>query len=179
MSDRMEQHSLDDPIVLASLREFGFASVWIDGTREADRYQAWIGGGEGTGIAILDPQGRCYAARPGAQDPAELVALLATAASQREPIAVARQSVFERSEDPIAAHQLGVLLLELGCRVESKQLLQRAAAGGVSDARHRLARLFALDGSLTEAEEWLRGAPVTPASRVTVGYFLYLSLIHI
>jgi len=175
-SDRMER-SLQEPAVGAALAAGGFLAVIADGAERRDLYRAWIGGGEGMGIAVLDAGGRCYAARPGPQDPQELVAFLGRCVQARPDV----QSMRAR-KDPLTApmdqHWLGCLLLELGCRVESEPLLRQAAAAGVTDAHHRLARLFALDGDVTAAREWLALAPPTAAARVTEGYVLFKERRH-
>ena len=178
LSDRMQQRSLHAPAVLQQLATANYRTATLDGFANANRYTAWIGGGEGMGIAILDPQGRCYAARPGPQDPAELTAFLETAARQRSAIHDSRAALAARPNDPALQHQLALVMLELGCRVEAKTLLLSAADAGVQDARHRLARLHALDGALVEAREWLRGAPNTPAAEVTIGYVLFKQRRH-
>ena len=72
LSDRMEQASLSSEPVLAALQRHGFHSVRIDGFAQAVRYDQWVGGGEGMGVCVLDAAGRCYAARPGPQDPPEI-----------------------------------------------------------------------------------------------------------
>lgn len=176
-SDRM-QGRLQEPVVRAALRAGGFAAVQCDGSARANLYAQWIGGGEGMGIAVLDGAGRVYAARPGPQDPEEVAAFLNLCASQREPLAAARAAAASATSLPTAKHALGVLLLELGCRTECEPLLIDAAMGGVADARHRLARLFALDGNVAAARRWLQHAPKTPEAQVTEGYVLFKERKH-
>lgn len=175
LNRHMAENALGDPMVLAALDAHGFVGARVDGASPAGhaKYAQWVRGGEGAGIAIIDPQGRCWAARPGPQDPAELAAMLRNAAANREPIAALRARLAAAPEDPALQHALGVRLLELGCRVESEVLLRAADRGGVEDARHRLARLFALDGDCIEAREWLRDAVITPPALVTFGYVLF------
>ena len=62
MSDRM-QARLDDPLVMAALARGDFTAVTCDGVARKRLYGAWIGGGEGMGIAVLDAAGHCYCAR--------------------------------------------------------------------------------------------------------------------
>lgn len=176
-SDRMQQ-SLADPAVLAALGDGGFLAAIADGTTRQNLYAAWIGGGEGMGIAVLDGDGRCYAARPGPQDPPELAAFLAMCAGSRRELASLRQRVAGPAAAPGDRHALGCLLLELGCRRESEALLLDAATAGVADARHRLARLYALDGNVTAARRWLASAPKTPSASVTEGYVLFKERQH-
>lgn len=176
-SDRMQQ-SLADPAVLAALGDGGFLAAIADGTTRQNLYSAWIGGGEGMGIAVLDGDGRCYAARPGPQDPPELAAFLRLCADSRRELAALRQRVAGPAAAPGDRHALGCLLLELGCRRESEALLLDAATAGVADARHRLARLYALDGNVTAARRWLASAPKTPSASVTEGYVLFKERKH-
>ena len=176
-SDRM-QASLTDATVLAAVAEGGFVAAVADGAVRGNLYAAWIGGGEGMGIAVLDAQGRCYAARPGPQDPPELAAFLRLCARSRAELAAARARVEQPVVAPLDQHALGCLLLELGCRRECEPLLLTAATAGVADARHRLARLYALDGDVTAARRWLAAAPSTPAALVTEGYVRFKERRH-
>ncbi len=175
-SDRM-QKSLTDPVVAAALADGNFFATIADGVVRQNLYSTWIGGGEGMGIAVLDAQGRCYAARPGPQDPPELAAFLRLCVRSREALSALR----DRGQ-PLAApmdqYALGCLFLDLGCRLESEPLLVEAATAGVVDARHRLARLYALDGNVTAARRWLTHAPKTPAALVTEGYVLFKERQH-
>ncbi|MFY9344201.1 MAG: hypothetical protein WAT39_17045, partial [Planctomycetota bacterium] len=118
-SDRMQQ-SLQDPAVLAALRDGGYHAVINDGQRSADLYlyAAWIGGVEGMGIAVLDGFSRCYAARPGPQDPPELAAFLRRCAAARPQLVALRGALAQPAVAPLDQHALGCLLLELGCRIE-------------------------------------------------------------
>lgn len=170
-SDRMTTW-LDDPAVLAALADGGFAAVIVDGFARKNLYGEWVGGGEGMGIAVLDGAGEVYAARPGPQDPPELAAFLAMCAAAREPLAEARAAM-ATSAGPAEKHALGVILLDLGCRVRCEKLLIDAALAGLNDARHRLARLYALDGNVIKARRWLQDVHPTVAARVTEGYVLY------
>lgn len=176
-SDRM-QASLTAPVVLDALADGHFLATVADGTARANLYAQWIGGGEGMGIAVLDADGRCHAARPGPQDPPELAAFLRLCAASREPLAALRARTATAAAAPADQHALGCLLLELGCRTESEGLLIAAATAGVADARHRLARLHALDGNVAAARRWLKAAPKTPPALVTEGYVLFKERQH-
>lgn len=176
-SDRM-QASLADPAIAAALRDGGFLAVVCDGSARAKLYEQWVSGGEGMGIAVLDGAGKVYAARPGPQDPPELAAFLDLCAASRQPLAAARAAAASASAGPNEKHALGCLLLQLGCRVECEALLLEAATAGVADARHRLARLYALDGNVTQARRWLQHAPKTPEAQVTEGYVLFKERKH-
>lgn len=171
-SDRM-QAQLGEPVVTAALRDGHFLAVTCDGQRRARIYGEWIAGGEGMGIAVLDGDGRCYAARPGPQDPPELAAFLRQCAAARGGLAALRAKVAEPGSTPVDQHRFGCLLLDLGCRKQAEPLLLDAAMAGVADARHRLARLYTLDGNVTAARRWLRDAPKTPVAQVTEGYVLF------
>lgn len=176
-SDRM-QAQLGEPVVTAALRDGNFVAVTCDGQERARLYGEWIGGGEGMGIAVLDGEGRCYAARPGPQDPPELAAFLCQCAAARGDLATLRAKVVQPGSTPVDQHRLGCLLLDLGCRKQAEPLLLDAAMAGVADARHRLARLYALDGNVTAARRWLRDAPKTPVAQVTEGYVLFKERRH-
>ncbi len=178
LSDRMEQDSLGDPAVLDALRAGGFRSLRLDGFAHAHRYARWVGSGEGMGLVVLDAEGRVRAARPGPQDPPELAAWLTFVAARRGEVADARAALAAAPDDGGRALALGRLLLELGCRKETEVLLRQAATAGVADAVHRLARLYALEGRLERAREWLAKAPPSPAADVTAGYLLYKERRH-
>lgn len=175
-SDRMQQ-GLQDAKVLDALAHGGFAAVVADGSERARLYADWIGGSEGMGIAVLDAAGAVYAARPGPQDPPELAAFLRRCAALRQPLAAARAQLAARGN---AADQLalGTLLLELGCRTAAEPLLLAAAVGGELAARHRLARLYALDGHVVAARRWQPRAPDQPEALVTEGYLLFKERRH-
>ena len=166
-SDRM-QARLGDEVVIDALQAGGFDAVVVDGVARSRLYGEWIGGGEGMGIAVLDGDGDCYAARPGPQDPPELAARLRQCAEVRPELARLRRAHLASPQDPLAAYELGCLYLELGCRVHCEPLLVTAAMAGVSDARHRLARYYALDGNLGPARRWLKSAPKTADSVSTL-----------
>lgn len=176
-SDRM-QAQLTDPQVIAALGDGEFAAAVADGTVRARLYGQWIGGGEGMGIAVLDGGGNVYAARPGPQDPPELAAFLRLCAASRGDLAAARAAAARPDAGPAEEHRLGCLLLQLGCRTQSEPLLLDAALAGIGDARHRLARLYALDGNVTAARRWLSGSPETAAARVTEGYVAFKERRH-
>ncbi|MGC6486855.1 MAG: hypothetical protein ACON4Z_04360 [Planctomycetota bacterium] len=178
MSDRM-QARLDDPVVMTALARGSFAAVTCDGVARKRLYGAWIGGGEGMGIAVIGPDGHCYCARPGPQDPEQLAALLDLCARERGALGDLRQRQAAAPRDPLLQHDLGCLYLKLGCRVHSEPLLLEAATAGVAEARHRLARLYALDGDVTSARRWLRAAPRTPAAMATEGYVLFKERRHV
>jgi hypothetical protein len=176
-SDRMQQQ-LGAPVVLDALAAGGFVAAVCDGADRERLYARWIGGSEGMGIAVVDAEGRCWAARPGPQDPPELAALLRLCAASREPLRAAWAAADAPGAGPRERHALGCLLLQLGNRVASQPLLLAAAVDGVADARHRLARLFALDGNLQDARRWLVQAPRTPQALVTEGYVLFKERRH-
>lgn len=174
-SDRM-QSSLSDPAVSAALREGGFRAAIADGSSSTGFYSQWVlGGSEGMGIAVLDATGQVYAARPGPQDPPELAAFLRQCADARDELAFLRAMAPGNPHDQF---RLGCQLLQLGCRTECEPLLRSAAMAGIVDARHHLARLFALDGNVAAARQWLLGAPKTPAALVTEGYVLFKERKH-
>lgn len=175
-SDRM-QRQLQDPVVLQALADGGFRAAIVDGDERKGLYAAWIGGGEGMGLAVLDAEGRGYAARPGPQDAPEIAAMLRLCATLRATLPeLRRKAALGAPED---AHALGCALLQLGNRIESEALLTDAAVGGVVDARHRLARLHALDGDVTTARRWLTDAPRTGPALVTEGYVLFKERKHL
>ena len=177
-SDRM-QRSLGDPLIAAALRDGGFLAVVADGSLQAGFYSRWLGGGsEGMGIAVLDATGRAYAGRPGPQDPPELAAFLRQCAALRRDLAALRATAATQPANLYDRYRLGSLLLQLGCRTECEEPLREAAIAGIADARHLLARLYALDGHLAEARQWLAGAPRTPAAQVTEGYVLFKERRH-
>lgn len=176
-SDYM-QSRLSDPVVIAALARGDFAAVIADGIVLKRLYKEWIGGGEGMGVAVLDGNGYCYAARPGPQDPEQVAAFLDLCASQRSELAELRGRLQAAIVTPQDQHRLGCLLLDLGCRVHCEPLLTSAAMAGVADAKHRLARLYALDGNVTAARRWLRAAPKTPSAMLTEGYVLFKERRH-
>jgi len=176
-SDLMESR-LGDPVVIAALQRGKFAAVIVDGIERKRLYSEWIGGGEGMGVCVLDGQGYCYAARPGPQDPEEVAAFLDMCASKREELAMLRAMLQQATVSPMDQHALGSLLLDLGCRVHCEPLLIDAALAGVADAKHRLARLYALDGNLTAARRWLKVSPKTPSGMLTEGYVLFKERRH-
>lgn len=169
---------LSDPIVMDALAAGGFAAAIADGVKQKRLYGAWVGGGEGMGMAVVDGKGYCYAARPGPQDPEQVAAFLAMCASQRVTLAKLRDKLQQADAGPTDQHALGCLLLDLGCRVHAEPLLLQAAALGVTDATHRLARLYALDGNLTAARQWLKASPRIPAAMLTEGYVRYKERRH-
>ncbi|MCR9244082.1 MAG: hypothetical protein NXI31_03565 [bacterium] len=171
-SDRMKSR-LADPLVMQALVRGGFAAVVVDGFARKNLYEEWVGGGEGMGIAVLDGRGEVYAARPGPQDPEELAAFLELCAGKREALAAARAALVASGDGAAEKHRLGVLLLDLGCRKKCESLLLDAALAGVDDARHRVARLYALDGNVIAARRWLQHVRPSPAARLTEGYVLY------
>lgn len=177
-SDRMERLALPAPEVAAALDDGDFASLRLDGAAQKRLYEQWIGGGEGMGLVVLDGDGRPYAARPGPLDPPELAAFVRQCASVRARVLALREAVAAAPKGPDEALALGTQLLELGCRLESEELLLRAAQAGRLEARHRLARLYALDGYCQRARQWLDGVPPTKASDVTLGYVLFKERRH-
>lgn len=177
-SDRMETAVLRDAAVLDALRRGGFQSLRLDGFARQRLFAQWIGGGEGMGVCVLDAQGRAYAARPGPQDAPELAAFLDFAAAHRDDVLAARAELARAAADGLAEYRLGVLLLELGCRVGTDELLITAAQRGVVDAHHRLARLYALDGLVERSRQWLRSAVPSPERTVTEGYVLFKERRH-
>lgn len=173
LSDRMEQAALPDARVAEALRAGGFSCLRLDGAAHARLYAQWVGGGEGMGTVVLDDAGRPYAARPGPLDPPELAAFVSRCAEERPRVRRLRAAVAAKPSGAAEALALGRALLELGCRIESEELLLRAAQGGELEARHRLARLYALDGHVQRARQWLDGVPETPGHAVTLGYVLF------
>ncbi len=178
LSDRMEATALPDPQVGAALRAGGFASLRLDGGQYSRLYAQWIGGGEGMGTVVLDGNGQPYAARPGPLDPPELAAFIHRCAEERPQVRSLRDAVAKEPRGAAEALALGRSLLDLGCRIESEELLLRAAQGGEIEARHRLARLYALDGYCQRARQWLDGVPETPGHAVTLGYLLFKERRH-
>ncbi|MCA9700989.1 MAG: SDR family NAD(P)-dependent oxidoreductase, partial [Myxococcales bacterium] len=116
-SDRM-QASLTDPRVLDALGDGGFDAVIADATAENVRrlYGEWVGFGEGMGVAVVDAAGRCYATRPGPQDPPELAAWQRKCAASRAALAALRAKAGDAEARPRDLHAFGALLLELGCK---------------------------------------------------------------
>jgi tetratricopeptide (TPR) repeat protein len=172
------QGCLSDPAIAAALRAGGFRAGMAQGSLGAGLYAKWVGGSEGMGIAVLDATGQVYAARPGPQDPAELAAFLCQCADSRAQLSALRAAAASPQAGPHDKYRLGCLLLQLGCRTECEPLLFAAAMAGIVDARHNLARLFALDGNVTAARRWLAEAPRTPAAQVTEGYVLFKERKH-
>jgi len=177
LSDRM-QRQLDDPVVQAALADGGFAAAIADGVQRKNLYQTWVGFGEGMGTVVLGTDGQCHAARPGPQDPDELAAWLRSCAASRAALAGARAAVVAEDSDPRAKHRLGCLYLQLGSTRLAEPLLLDAATAGVADARHRLARLYALDGNLAAARRWLVHGPRTGPALVSEGYLLFKERRH-
>lgn len=176
-SDRM-QARIGEPCVMDALAEGSFAAVVADGVERKRLYGEWIGGGEGMGIAVLDGLGYCYAARPGPQDPEQLAAFLRKCSASRGRLQQLRGNLRGAEVSPIDQHELGCLLLDLGCRVHCEPLLIDAALAGVADAKHRLARLYALDGNLNAARRWLKASPRTPEALATEGYVRFKERRH-
>lgn len=167
---------LDDPAVGQALRAGGFVAVRVDAAQHDRLVPVWVGGRDGFGTAVVDGEGQPYAARPGPMDADEFAAFLALCAARRGEFATLRAAA--AGGGPAAHHAFGCLCLELGARALAETHLTQAALGGVVDARHRLARLYALDGNLTTARRWLAGAPPTPAAQVTEGYLLWKERRH-
>ena len=172
-SDRMERECLPAPEVQAALQRHAFVSARIDGFEQQRMYAEWVGGGEGMGLCVLDAEGRPYAARPGPLDAPEVAAMLDLCAGKRALVLDLRRRHAASRLDSRVCHELGCVLLELGCRVGAEPLLMQAAQGGELDAHHRLARLHALDGHIVRARQWLRTALPSPAADVTLGYVLF------
>lgn len=176
-SDLMESR-LGEPVVIAALQRGDFAAVIADGVKLKRLYGEWIGGGEGMGVCVLDGQGYCYAARPGPQDPEQVAAFLDMCAAKRSDLADLRAKLQQATVSPLDQHALGCLLLDLGCRVHCEPLLIDAAMSGVADSKHRLARLYALDGNVQAARRWLKASPRTPSAMLTEGYILFKERRH-
>ncbi|MBK8100505.1 MAG: hypothetical protein IPK26_25705 [Planctomycetes bacterium] len=178
LSDKMERQSLPTDEVLAALAAGDFRSVKVDGFERKQLYATWIGGGEGMGIAVLDPDANVWAARPGPQDPDELAAYLRLCTARRPALLAARARLEAAPDDARLKYELARLRLELGARVGTEALFVDAAMAGIHDARHRLARLHALDGNLLSARRWLQDSPKTAAAAVTEGYVLFKERRH-
>ncbi|MCA8966786.1 MAG: hypothetical protein KDC48_18035, partial [Planctomycetes bacterium] len=133
-------------------------------------------------LAALSPRSLVLAPLSGPQDPDLLGLARACAQADLRLVVVtpaaARAAVRAAPDDPQAALQLGVMLLELGCRREPEALLERAYAAGLEAAAVRLAHLCALDGDLQPARFWLARAAPSPATSVTQGYVLYKERRH-
>lgn len=164
---------LTDAEVGAALAGGGYVAVLVDAAAQERLFERWLGGREGFGVSVLDQEGRVYASRPGPLDPDELAALLRLAASRRAALAAARSAAAVAGAGPGEQHTLGCLLLSLGAREACEGPLIDAAMGGVTDARHRLARLYATGGNLGKARAWLEAAPRTPSAQVTEGIVLF------
>ena len=176
-SDRM-QRSLSDPLVLAALARGDFAAVTCDGFATKRLYEQWVGFGEGMGIVVLDGGGAVLATRPGPQDPLELAAFLDLCTATRGELKALRGRVQGGAVSPADKFELGVLYLNLGNITAAEPLLLDAAFAGVAGARHRVARLYALQGNVTKAWYWLQHVPSTPAAEMTRGYVLYKERRH-
>lgn len=177
LSDRM-QRTLTEPSILRELAAGDFAAAVADGVEQRRLYAAWVGFGEGMGIAVLGADGQCYAARPGPMDPPECAAFLRLCAALRPELAVARTAVMSPSSAPADQLRLGSLYLQLGRTKLAEEHLLVAATAGVTEARHRLARTYALDGNLTAARRWLVHVPKTGPVLVTEGYVLFKERRH-
>ncbi|MFO1078731.1 MAG: hypothetical protein U1E73_13485 [Planctomycetota bacterium] len=176
-SDRMQQR-LGDPLVLAALADGGFDAVVCDGFVRQNLYKQWVGFGEGMGVAVLDGSGRVYATRPGPQDPPEFAAFVRLCAASRAAVAAARTAAAIATARPEDRYRYGCLLQQLGNRNEAEPLLLDAAYAGLADARHRVARLYAVDGNLVAARRWLATCLPGPAVQVTEGYLLFRERRH-
>lgn len=178
LSDRMEQGTLNSTLVLAALQRGDFCTAWLDGFRRADCYDAWLCGGEGMGVCVLDAAGQLIAARPGPQDPPELAAWIDLVANRRSALQKARAAVAAMPFSAAANYQLGCLSLELGCRVGTEAALLLAADVGIADAWQQLARLAVLSGQLEKARDYLAKAPDSAASACTEGYLRFKERRH-
>ncbi|MFM1870614.1 MAG: hypothetical protein RL398_36 [Planctomycetota bacterium] len=164
---------LADARVAAALAAGGFVAACVDSAEHERLVPEWVGGRDGFGFAIVDSAARPWAARPGPLDADELAAWLRFCAAHRDELRRLLAACESSPADPTANHALGRLALQLGHRRLAEEALSAAALGGVMDARHRLAKLYALDGDLTKARRWLAGAAATPAMRLTEGYVLW------
>jgi len=107
-----------------------------------------------------------------------MAAFLRQAAGRRGELAAARAAAAAETSGPTEQYALGCVLLALGARAACEGPLINAAMEGVMDARHRLARLYALDGNLTKARFWLAGAAGTAVAKATEGYVLFKEREH-
>jgi tetratricopeptide (TPR) repeat protein len=177
LSERM-QRTLTEPIIGRELGAGGFAAALADGVEQRRLYAAWVGFGEGMGIAVLGADGQCYAARPGPMDPPEFAAFLRLCTALRPELAAARAAVASPACTPADQLRLGSLYLQLGRTKLAEEPLLAAATAGMAEARHRLARSYALDGNLTAARRWLVHVPKTGPVLVTEGYLLFKERRH-
>lgn len=164
---------LADARVGAALAAGDWVAACVDATNHERLLPEWVGGRDGFGFAIVDAAAQPWAARPGPLDADELAAWLRLCASSRAALLQAKAASEASPADPTAQFELGRLALQLGARRLAEAGLSVAALGGVMDARHRLAKLYALDGDLAKARRWLAGAAPTPAMRLTEGYLLW------
>lgn len=171
-SDAMEAQ-LADEVVLAALAAGGYSAVVANAIDRKRLYEAWVGGADGMGMCVLDENSYCYAARPGPQDPGQVAAFLDLCAEKRAEVRRLRARLQGADAGIMDEFELGRLLLQLGCRVNAGELLRNAAVTGVAEARYHLAHLYALDGNVTAARQWLRAAPKTPGARWVEGYVLF------
>ncbi|MCU0865245.1 MAG: hypothetical protein MUC36_15790 [Planctomycetes bacterium] len=177
LSERM-QRTLHEPSIGRELSAGGFAAALADGVEQRRLYAAWVGFGEGMGIAVLGADGQCYAARPGPMDPPEFAAFLRQCVALRPELAAARAAVRSPTATPADQLRLGSLYLQLGRTKLAEEQLLAAATAGLAEARHRLARNYALDGNLSAARRWLVHVPKTGPALVTEGYVLFKERRH-
>lgn len=178
LSDRMEKEVLKNSAVELALDAGRFRTARVDAFARQDLYAAWVGSGEGMGIAVLDTAGRCYGARPGPQDPPELEAFLRLCASRRQPLVVAQGLLDARPEDPDAMIRLAEIFLELGARVRAEPLLLAAAEQRPLRVAPLMSLLHGQDGRLQAARKWLEQAPAGPQRDVIDGYLCFKERRH-
>ena len=177
-SDRMEKEVLRNSAVELALDAGRFRTARVDAFARQDLYAAWVGSGEGMGIAVLDTKGQCYAARPGPQDPPELEAFLRLCASRRQALVVAQGLLEARPFDPDAMIRLAEIFLELGARVRAEPLLLAAAEERPLRVAPLMALLHGQDGRLQAARKWLERAPAGPERDVVDGYLCFKERRH-
>lgn len=178
LSDRMEREVLRSSAIELALDAGRFRTARVDAFARQDLYAAWVGSGEGMGLAVLDGSGRCHAARPGPQDAPELEAFLRLCVSRRQALVVAQGLLDARPDDPDAMIRLAEIFLELGARVRAEPLLLAAAEQRPQRVAPLMALLHGQDGRLQAARKWLERAPAGAQRDVIDGYLCFKERRH-